>query len=107
MDNMQVDDAVLFDVAKLSDQYRVERLHNHCMRQLFRGITVQNAVMRLVQAPTASGEGPTWANKLKSTTVSYVTRNLEEIWRNAMATLELLDREHPRLFKQMHATYKK
>jgi hypothetical protein len=33
--------------------------------------------------------------------MSYVTRNFEEIRRNAMATLELLDREPPGLFKQM------
>jgi len=101
-DRMEVDDAVLFDLAKLSDQYRVERLHNHCIRQLFKGITVQNAVVRLVQAHTAGrGERPVWANKLKITTMSYVTRNFEEIRRNALATLELLDREHPALFKQM------
>jgi hypothetical protein len=72
-DNMEVDDAVLFDLAKLSDQYRVERLHNHCIRQVFVGVTVQNAVVRLVQAHTAGGERPIWANKLKSTTMTYVT----------------------------------
>ena len=104
-DNMdEVDDAVLFELAKLSDQYRVERLHNHCIHRLFKGITVQNAVTRLVQAHTASGEGPMWVNKLKSTTMSYVTRNLEGIWCNAMATLELLYREHPDLFKQVVLT---
>jgi hypothetical protein len=38
MDNMdEVDDAVLFDLAKLSDQHRVERLFNHCTHQLFKG----------------------------------------------------------------------
>jgi sugar lactone lactonase YvrE len=101
-DNMEVDDAVLYDLAKLSDQYRVERLHSHCTRQLFKGITAQNAIMRLVQAHTAGrGERPIWANKLKSTTMSYVTRNFEEIRCNAMPTIELLDREHPALFKQM------
>jgi hypothetical protein len=93
---------VLFDLAKLSDQYQVERLHSHCMRQLFEGITVQNAVMRLTQAHTsAGGEGSMWANKLESTTMSYVTRNLKEIRCNAMATLELLEREHPDLFKKV------
>jgi hypothetical protein len=56
--------------------------------------------MRLVQAHTAGrGEGPMWANKLKSRNMSYVTRNLEEIRCNALATLELLDREHPALLK--------
>jgi hypothetical protein len=40
-DNMEVeDDAVLFDLKKLSDQYRMERLHNHCLHQLCKGITV-------------------------------------------------------------------
>jgi hypothetical protein len=76
---MEVDDAVLFDLVKSCDQYQVERLHNHCLHQLFKGITVNNAVIRLVQAHTASGEGPLWVNKLKSATVRYVTRNLEEI----------------------------
>ena len=34
MDNVdEVDDAVLIDLAKLSDQYLVERLPSHCMRQ--------------------------------------------------------------------------
>jgi hypothetical protein len=61
------EDAVLFDLAKLCDQYWVERLHNHCLRQLFQGITVQNAVMRLVQAYDTVGEGSMWADKLKST----------------------------------------
>jgi hypothetical protein len=99
-DNIEVDDAVLFDTAKLCDQYQVKRLHNHCLHQLFEGITVQNAVMRLVQAHTAGGEGPMWA-KLRTTTMSYVTRNLKGIQRNATATLEHLDREHPELYKRV------
>jgi DNA-binding beta-propeller fold protein YncE len=101
-DNMEVDGAVLLDLAKLSDQYRVERLHNHCISQLFKGVTLQNAVMRLMQAHTASGEqgGAMWA-KLKGTTMEYVTSNFKEIWCNAAATLELLDREHPELYKQI------
>jgi hypothetical protein len=37
-DNMEVDAAVVFDLVKLCDQYRVERLHNHCLHQLFNGI---------------------------------------------------------------------
>jgi hypothetical protein len=94
-DNMEVDDdAVLFDLAKLCDEYQVERLHNHCLHQLFHGITVQNAVMRLVQAHTArSGESPMWA-KLESKTMMFVTHNFEEIWCNARASLELLDGKH-------------
>jgi hypothetical protein len=75
----EVDDAVLFDLAKLSDQYLVERLRNHCLSQLFKGVTVQNAVMRLVQANTAGGEGPVSATKLKNKTIRYVRRHLEEI----------------------------
>jgi hypothetical protein len=101
MDSMEVDDAVLFDLVKLCDQYQVERLHNHCLHQLFEGITVQNAVMRLVQAHTVGGEGPMWVNKLKSATMRYVTRNLEEIWCDARAALELLKREHLGLYMQM------
>jgi hypothetical protein len=100
-DSMVVDDAVLFDLSKLSDQYRVERLNNHCMHQLFKGITVQNAVTRLVQAHTASGEGAMWASELRTTTMRYITRNFEQIWCNAMATLELLESRHPDLFKQV------
>jgi hypothetical protein len=103
-DNMEVDDdAVLFDLAKLCDQYRVERLHNHCLHQLFNGITIQNAVMRLVQAHTASSESPMWA-ELKSKTMSYVARNFEEIWCNTRASLELLDHAHPGLYKQILLT---
>jgi DNA-binding beta-propeller fold protein YncE len=30
-DSIEVDDAVVCDLAKLCDQYRVERLHNHCL----------------------------------------------------------------------------
>jgi hypothetical protein len=45
---MEVDDAVLFDLPKLSAQCQVGRLQNHCIRQLFKGITVQNAVMQLM-----------------------------------------------------------
>eukprot|EP00242_Pyramimonas_sp_CCMP2087_P000191 CAMPEP_0198228870 /NCGR_PEP_ID=MMETSP1445-20131203/113827_1 /TAXON_ID=36898 /ORGANISM="Pyramimonas sp., Strain CCMP2087" /LENGTH=580 /DNA_ID=CAMNT_0043909303 /DNA_START=198 /DNA_END=1941 /DNA_ORIENTATION=+ len=104
-DNMDeaVDDAVLFDLAKLSDQYQVERLHTHCLHRLFKGITIQNAVVRLVQAHTASGEGPTpdMCARLQSTTLRYVTHNLEEMRCNAMETLELLEREHPDLFKKV------
>jgi hypothetical protein len=96
-----VDDAVLVDLVKLCDQYRVERLHNHCLRQLFQGITVQNAVLRLVQAHTADGEGAVWADELKSTTMRYMTRNFEEIRCNELSTLELLDHEHPALYKQV------
>jgi hypothetical protein len=70
---MEVDDAVLFDLAKLCDQYQVERLHNHCLHQLFTGLTVQNAVMRLVQAHTASCvRGAMWVNKLKSAAMRYM-----------------------------------
>jgi DNA-binding beta-propeller fold protein YncE len=100
-DSTEVDDeAVLLDLAKLCDQYQVERLHNHCVHQLFNGITARNAVMRLVQAHTASGESPMWA-ELKSKTMSYVARNFEEIWCNERPSLEILDREHPEFFKQM------
>ena len=76
-------------------------MHNHCLHRLFEGITIQNAVTRLVQAHTASDEEPMWANQVRSTTMSYVTRNLEEIRNNAMATLELLGHEHPDLLKQV------
>jgi hypothetical protein len=48
-----------------------------------------------------------WADKLKSTTMSYVTRNFEEIRCNATATLELLDSEHPALLKQVLMIRKK
>jgi hypothetical protein len=71
------------------------------MHQLFKGITVQNAVMRLVQAHTASGEGGMWASELRTTTMRYITSNFEQIWCNAMATLELLDRKHPGLYKSV------
>jgi hypothetical protein len=100
-DDMEVDDAVLFDLAKSCDQYRVERLLNHCLHQLYKGITIQNAVMRLLQAHTASVEGDPMWGKLKSTTMEYVTHNFKRIWNNARATLELLDREHPELYKQI------
>jgi hypothetical protein len=94
-DNMEVDDdAVLFDLARLCDQYRVERLLNHCLHQLFDGITPHNVVMRLVQAHTASGESPMWA-ELKRKTTSFVACNFEEIWCNATASLELLDHAYP------------
>jgi len=97
-DIMEVDDAVLFDLVKLSDQYHVGRLHNLCLQQLFKRITVQNAVMRLLQAHTASGaEELMWA-KLKSMTMRYVTCNLNEIRCIAMATLDILYREHPALY---------
>jgi hypothetical protein len=101
MDYMEVaDEAVFFYLVKLSDQYQVECLHDHCLHQLFKGITVQNAVMRLVQAHTgSSGESPIWA-ELRSKTMRYVTRNLEEIRCNARASLELLDREHPRVLSK-------
>jgi BTB/POZ domain-containing protein 9 len=100
-DDMEVDDAVLFDLAKLCGQYRVERLYNQCLHRLFKGITIQNAVMRLVQAHTVSGEGSMWAKQVKRTTMRYVTRNLKSIQCNAMATLELLDRKHPGLYKSV------
>jgi hypothetical protein len=98
-DNMEVeDDTVLFDLVKLCDQYQVERLHNHCVHQLFNGITVQNAVMRLVQAHTASSGH---LAELKGKTMSYVAYNFDEIRCNARESLELLEHEHPELFEQM------
>ena len=98
-DNLEVDDdAMLLDLARLCDQYRVERLHNHCLHQLFNGITVQNAVMRLVQAHTASSGH---LAELKGKTMSYVAYNFDEIRCNARESLELLEREHPELFEQM------
>jgi hypothetical protein len=95
----EVDDAVLFDLAKLCDQYCVDRLYNHCLHQISKGITVQNAVIRLVQAHTTSNQGPMWA-KMRTTTMSFVTSNLEGIQCKAMATLEHLERNHPDLIKQ-------
>jgi hypothetical protein len=75
--DMEIADAVFFDLATLSDQYQVERLHNYCVHQIYDGITVQNAVMRLVQAHTANiGENCMW-DKLKSKTVKYVMHNFE------------------------------
>jgi hypothetical protein len=98
-DSMEVDDdAVLFDLTSLCDQYWVERLLNHCLHQICNGLIVENAGMRLVQAHSAnSGVSPMWA-KLESKIMRYTTRNFEEIWCNARASLELLDREQ---FKQM------
>jgi hypothetical protein len=81
-DNMEVDDAVLFGLAKLCDQYQVERLFNHCLHQLFKGFTVQNAVIRLVQAHTTSDESGPTRGKLKATNIGYVMRNFKEIWCN-------------------------
>jgi hypothetical protein len=62
LDSLEVDDddAVLFELAKLSDQYQVERLHNHCLHKLFKGITIQNAVMRLIKYPLPSLSSPYW-----------------------------------------------
>jgi hypothetical protein len=99
--NMEVDDATLLEEATLSYQYQVMRLHNLCLHRFLTSIIVQNAVMWLMQAHAASGEGPTWANTFRRTTISYVTRNFEEIRCNAMATLVLLEREHPDLFHQL------
>jgi hypothetical protein len=48
-----------------------------------------------------NGEKLVWVKKLKSTTKSYVTRNYDQVWYNAMASLELFYCEHPRLFKRM------
>jgi hypothetical protein len=46
-DSMEVDHAVVFDLVKLYDQYRVEGLHKHCLYQLLNGI---NASRGTVQA---------------------------------------------------------
>jgi hypothetical protein len=74
--------------------------YNHCLHQLFDCITPHNAVMRLVQAHTASGESPMWA-ELKSKAISYVAHNFGEIWCNARTSLELLDHTHLGLCKQI------
>jgi hypothetical protein len=57
--------------------------------------------MRLVQAQIASGEGP-WVNTLETTVMSYATSNLEQVHRNAMATLALFGHEHPGLCSTKH-----
>eukprot|EP00959_Pyramimonas_sp_CCMP1952_P249262 5210487-Pyramimonas_sp.AAC.1 len=96
---MEVEEEVLFDLAKLCDQYRVERLYTHCMHSLTKGITHQNAVTRLIQAHTYKG-GDMWA-KLQSATKAYVACNLKEIWRDATPTMELLAKDHHQLFMEM------
>jgi hypothetical protein len=107
-DNMEMDDAVVFDLAHLCAQYRVERLFNHCLKQLDKGTTVQNAVFWLLQAHTAGGEGGgTMWGKLRSMTMGYVTSNFKKIWRDARRTLELLDRAHPELYKQLRLSVQK
>eukprot|EP00959_Pyramimonas_sp_CCMP1952_P419047 8777826-Pyramimonas_sp.AAC.1 len=42
-DCMEVEEGVLFDLARLCDQCQVERLYTHCMHSLIEGITHQNA----------------------------------------------------------------
>ena len=96
---VEVEEEVLFDLAKLCDQYQVERLYTHCMHSLTKGITHQNAVMRLIQAHACEG-GELWA-KLQSATKEYVARNLKEIWRDAKPTMELLVKDHHELFMEM------
>eukprot|EP00959_Pyramimonas_sp_CCMP1952_P453349 9468089-Pyramimonas_sp.AAC.1 len=100
-DCMEVEeDEVLFDLARLCDQYQVERLFTHCMHTLAKGITHQNAVMRLIQAHACCEGAELWA-KLQSATKEYVARNLKEIWRDAKHTMELLVNDHPELFMEM------
>ena len=105
-DILEVEEAVLFDLARLSDQYRVERLHSHCLHRLFRGLTVQNAVTRLVQAHGAasgSGEGCVWS-ELEGRSMRYVARHLEEmLGGGARATVEELERTHPGVYRQVLA----
>jgi hypothetical protein len=45
---------VVFDLVKLCDQYWVARLHNHCLHQLFNGITVSRGMA--VQAQQSHGQ---------------------------------------------------
>jgi hypothetical protein len=66
----EVEDAVLFDLANLCDQYQEEHLYNCCMSQLTKGVTLQNAVMWLVQAHACEGET---AAKVKSTAMGHVS----------------------------------
>eukprot|EP00976_Prorocentrum_cordatum_P078933 1183339-Prorocentrum_minimum.AAC.1 len=96
---MEVEEEVLFDLARLCDQCQVERLYTRCMHSLIEGITHQNAVMRLIQAQSCEG-GDMWA-KLQSATKEYVARNVREIWRDAKPTLELLGKDHHELFMEM------
>eukprot|EP00976_Prorocentrum_cordatum_P104940 1194088-Prorocentrum_minimum.AAC.1 len=100
-DRMEVDEdkVLLFDLAKLCDQYQEERLYNHCMWQLMKGITHQNAVTRLIEAHACEGGGM-WT-KLQSATMAYVTRNLRAIWRKAKPTLAHLDTNRPDLYKKV------
>mmetsp|Transcript_33572 Transcript_33572/g.73261 ORF Transcript_33572/g.73261 Transcript_33572/m.73261 type:complete len:105 (-) Transcript_33572:179-493(-) len=97
---MEVEEEVLFDLAKLCDQYQVERLFTHCMHQLTKGLTHQNAVTRLVQAHACEGGGDMWG-KLQCATWRYVARNFKGIWRDAQPTLERLNKEHGELFLQL------
>jgi hypothetical protein len=61
---------------------------------------VRTGANRLVQEHTVGrGERPLWANKLKNTTMSYVQLRRDTVQR--LGNAELLDREHPALFKQM------
>eukprot|EP00976_Prorocentrum_cordatum_P105932 1194356-Prorocentrum_minimum.AAC.3 len=96
---VEVEEEVLFDLARLSDQYQVERLFTHCMQTLAKGITHKHAVMRLIQAHACKG-GDMWA-KLQSVTKEYVARNLKEIWRDAKPTMELLVKDHQELFMEI------
>eukprot|EP00959_Pyramimonas_sp_CCMP1952_P200622 4196241-Pyramimonas_sp.AAC.2 len=96
---MEVEDGLLFDLARLCDQYQVERLYTHCMHSLIKGITHQNAVMRLIQAQSCEGRD-TWA-KLQGVTKEYVARNVKDIWRDAKPTMELLAKDHHELFIEM------
>ena len=95
-DCTEVKNAVIIDLAKLCDQYQMERVYTHCMCRLTKGITHQIAVMWRVQAHACEG-GAMWA-KLQSLTMAYVTRNLKEIWRDAKPTLTHLDKDHHDLF---------
>jgi len=98
-DCMEVEEEVLFDLAKLCDLYQEERLYNHCMRRLTKGITHENAVTQLIEAHAVEG-GNLW-QKLRRATMAYVTRNIRGIWRTAKLTLARLDTNRPDLYKQV------
>ena len=93
-DELRFADELLVDVMRKAKEISLERVYNHCMRQVAGKMSVHNAVGWFVEADEHGLED------VRAAAFGFLARNLAQVKRQASETLEMLA-DQPRLTMQL------
>ena len=93
-DELRFADELLVDVMRKAKEISLERVYNHCMRQVAGKMSVHNAVGWFVEADEHGLED------VRAAAFGFLARNLAQVKRQASETLEMLA-DKPRLTMQL------